>query len=79
MLTHGKVYSVRNNANTVLRFKDYRDSPWSDTPYELSREFWNILAARLAFVIVFQVTEKGSTRLVPKKMSITCFSSAADF
>ncbi|KAF4082908.1 hypothetical protein AMELA_G00133960 [Ameiurus melas] len=38
----------------VCRFKDYRDSPWSDTPYELSREFWNILAARLAFVIVFQ-------------------------
>ncbi|XP_046713046.1 anoctamin-1a isoform X4 [Silurus meridionalis] len=38
----------------VCRYKDYRDSPWSDTPYELSREFWNILAARLAFVIIFQ-------------------------
>uniref|UniRef100_A0A8B9LLG4 Anoctamin n=1 Tax=Astyanax mexicanus TaxID=7994 RepID=A0A8B9LLG4_ASTMX len=38
----------------ICRFKDYRDPPWSDTPYELSREFWNILAARLAFVIVFQ-------------------------
>uniref|UniRef100_A0AAR2IPK7 Anoctamin n=1 Tax=Pygocentrus nattereri TaxID=42514 RepID=A0AAR2IPK7_PYGNA len=38
----------------ICRYKDYRDPPWSDTPYELSREFWNILAARLAFVIVFQ-------------------------
>lgn len=41
--------------NAFSRYKDYRDPPWADTPYELSREFWNILAARLAFVIVFQV------------------------
>ncbi|XP_059393475.1 anoctamin-1a isoform X2 [Carassius carassius] len=38
----------------VCRYKDYRDPPWSDTPYEFSREFWAILAARLAFVIIFQ-------------------------
>ncbi|XP_062868559.1 anoctamin-1a [Trichomycterus rosablanca] len=38
----------------ICRYKDYRDSPWSDAPYELSKEFWNVLAARLAFVIVFQ-------------------------
>ncbi|XP_067312257.1 anoctamin-1a isoform X2 [Pseudorasbora parva] len=38
----------------VCRYKDYRDPPWSDTPYEFSREFWAILAARFAFVIVFQ-------------------------
>uniref|UniRef100_A0AAY5EG28 Anoctamin n=3 Tax=Electrophorus electricus TaxID=8005 RepID=A0AAY5EG28_ELEEL len=38
----------------ICRYKDYRDPPWSDTPYELSREFWNILAGRLAFVIIFQ-------------------------
>uniref|UniRef100_A0A8C2G1N4 Anoctamin n=1 Tax=Cyprinus carpio TaxID=7962 RepID=A0A8C2G1N4_CYPCA len=38
----------------VCRYKDYRDPPWSDTPYEFSRQFWAILAARLAFVIVFQ-------------------------
>ncbi|XP_037550248.1 anoctamin-1 [Nematolebias whitei] len=36
------------------RYKDYRDPPWSSTPYELSKEFWAILAVRLAFVIVFQ-------------------------
>ncbi|XP_058637346.1 anoctamin-1a isoform X4 [Onychostoma macrolepis] len=38
----------------VCRYKDYRDPPWSATPYEFSKEFWAILAARLAFVIVFQ-------------------------
>ncbi|CAJ1048602.1 anoctamin-1a isoform X2 [Xyrichtys novacula] len=38
----------------VCRYKDYREPPWSSTPYELSKEFWAILAARLAFVIVFQ-------------------------
>uniref|UniRef100_A0A3P8Z2P3 Anoctamin n=1 Tax=Esox lucius TaxID=8010 RepID=A0A3P8Z2P3_ESOLU len=36
------------------RYKDYREPPWSNTPYDLSKEFWAILACRLAFVIVFQ-------------------------
>uniref|UniRef100_A0A3Q1I1E5 Anoctamin n=1 Tax=Anabas testudineus TaxID=64144 RepID=A0A3Q1I1E5_ANATE len=38
----------------ICRYKDYREPPWSSTPYELSKEFWAILAVRLAFVIVFQ-------------------------
>lgn len=38
------------------RYKDYREPPWSPTPYEISKEFWAVLAARLAFVIVFQVS-----------------------
>uniref|UniRef100_A0A3Q0QZY0 Anoctamin n=1 Tax=Amphilophus citrinellus TaxID=61819 RepID=A0A3Q0QZY0_AMPCI len=38
----------------ICRYKDYRDPPWSSTKYELSKEFWAILAARLGFVIVFQ-------------------------
>ncbi|XP_069034031.1 anoctamin-1a isoform X2 [Embiotoca jacksoni] len=38
----------------MCRYKDYREPPGSGTPYELSKEFWAILAARLAFVIVFQ-------------------------
>uniref|UniRef100_A0A8P4G8D3 Anoctamin n=1 Tax=Dicentrarchus labrax TaxID=13489 RepID=A0A8P4G8D3_DICLA len=38
----------------MCRYKDYREPPWSSTPYELSKEFWAVLAARLAFVIVFQ-------------------------
>uniref|UniRef100_UPI003AB05E63 anoctamin-1-like n=1 Tax=Centroberyx gerrardi TaxID=166262 RepID=UPI003AB05E63 len=38
----------------ICRYKDYRDPPWSATPYEISKEFWAVLAVRLAFVIVFQ-------------------------
>uniref|UniRef100_A0A3P8UL78 Anoctamin n=1 Tax=Cynoglossus semilaevis TaxID=244447 RepID=A0A3P8UL78_CYNSE len=38
----------------ICRYKDYRDPPWSPTPYEISKEFWTVLAVRLAFVIVFQ-------------------------
>lgn len=39
----------------VCRYKDYREPPWSSMPYQVSKEFWAVLAARLAFVIVFQV------------------------
>ncbi|KAJ8416181.1 hypothetical protein AAFF_G00382030 [Aldrovandia affinis] len=38
----------------MCRYKDYREPPLSQTPYEISKEFWAVLAARLAFVIVFQ-------------------------
>uniref|UniRef100_A0A3Q3B3G7 Anoctamin n=1 Tax=Kryptolebias marmoratus TaxID=37003 RepID=A0A3Q3B3G7_KRYMA len=38
----------------VCRYKDYREPPWSSTPYDISKEFWAVLAVRLAFVIVFQ-------------------------
>ncbi|XP_034723614.1 anoctamin-1a isoform X3 [Etheostoma cragini] len=38
----------------ICRYKDYREPPWATTPYELSKEFWVVLAARLAFVVGFQ-------------------------
>ncbi|KAJ8349382.1 hypothetical protein SKAU_G00245120 [Synaphobranchus kaupii] len=38
----------------LCRYKDYREPSWSQTPYEISKEYWAVLAARLAFVIVFQ-------------------------
>ncbi|XP_057696012.1 anoctamin-1a isoform X1 [Corythoichthys intestinalis] len=38
----------------ICRYKDYREPPSSSTPYDFSKEFWAILAARLAFVVVFQ-------------------------
>ncbi|XP_061577581.1 anoctamin-1-like isoform X2 [Cololabis saira] len=38
----------------ICRYKDYREPPWSSTPYEISKEFWAVLAVRLAFVIIFQ-------------------------
>ncbi|XP_071062223.1 anoctamin-1a isoform X4 [Pseudochaenichthys georgianus] len=38
----------------ICRYKDYREPPSSSSQYELSKEFWAVLAARLAFVVVFQ-------------------------
>ncbi|NXY81888.1 ANO2 protein, partial [Alcedo cyanopectus] len=36
------------------RFKDYREPPWSQHQYEFSKQYWAVLSARLAFVILFQ-------------------------
>ncbi|XP_074131364.1 anoctamin-3 isoform X3 [Sminthopsis crassicaudata] len=36
------------------RYRDYRAPPWSNNPYELTLQFWHVLAARLAFIIVFE-------------------------
>ncbi|XP_077143079.1 anoctamin-1 isoform X1 [Ranitomeya variabilis] len=38
----------------ICRYKDYREAPWSENKYDITKEFWAVLAARLAFVIVFQ-------------------------
>ncbi|XP_039326936.1 anoctamin-1 isoform X10 [Saimiri boliviensis] len=38
----------------ICRYKDYREPPWSENKYDISKDFWAVLAARLAFVIVFQ-------------------------
>ncbi|XP_031671409.1 anoctamin-1 isoform X1 [Oncorhynchus kisutch] len=39
---------------TVCRYKDYREPPWSAEAYQFSKTYWAVLAARLAFVILFQ-------------------------
>ncbi|XP_074481457.1 anoctamin-2b isoform X1 [Sebastes fasciatus] len=39
---------------TVCRYKDYREPPWSADAYTFSKQYWCVLAARLAFVILFQ-------------------------
>uniref|UniRef100_H3CN56 Anoctamin n=1 Tax=Tetraodon nigroviridis TaxID=99883 RepID=H3CN56_TETNG len=39
---------------TVCRYKDYREPPWSPEAYAFSKHYWCVLAARLAFVILFQ-------------------------
>lgn len=40
----------------VYRYRDYRDPPHSLAPYGYTLQFWHVLAARLAFIIVFEVT-----------------------
>ncbi|KPP75624.1 anoctamin-4-like [Scleropages formosus] len=37
------------------RYRDYREPPDSDEPYSYTLQFWHVLAARLAFIIVFEV------------------------
>ncbi|XP_074553866.1 anoctamin-2b [Halichoeres trimaculatus] len=39
---------------TFCRYKDYREPPWSQDAYTFSKQYWCVLAARLAFVILFQ-------------------------
>ncbi|CAG5129014.1 unnamed protein product, partial [Candidula unifasciata] len=38
----------------ICRYKDFRNPPWVDSEYRRSIEFWHILAARLAFVVLFE-------------------------
>ncbi|KAF7248460.1 Anoctamin-4, partial [Varanus komodoensis] len=37
-----------------IRYRDYRDPPHSPVPYGYTLQFWHVLAARLAFIIVFE-------------------------
>lgn len=39
----------------ICRYTDYRNSPTSENKYEHSSMYWHVLAARLAFVVVFEV------------------------
>ncbi|XP_062246803.1 anoctamin-1 [Platichthys flesus] len=39
---------------TMCRYKDYRDPPWASDAYTFSKQYWSVLAAKLAFVIFFQ-------------------------
>ena len=39
------------NSSFSSRYSSYRDSTY---PYNYSKEYWNLVAARLAFVVVFQ-------------------------
>lgn len=40
---------------TMCRYPDYREPPWSNNPYERTNFYWYVLAARLAFVVLFEV------------------------
>ena len=39
----------------VYRYRDFRKPPWDEDKYSYSEMYWHILAARLAFVVVFEV------------------------
>ncbi|XP_054900189.1 anoctamin-3 isoform X2 [Poeciliopsis prolifica] len=43
-----------SNESMYCRYRDYRAPPWNTAPYEFTLQFWHVLAARLAFIIVFE-------------------------
>ncbi|XP_019712529.1 anoctamin-3 isoform X3 [Hippocampus comes] len=46
---------LKNSSESeYCRYRDYRAPPWSKVPYEFTLQFWHVLAARLAFIIVFE-------------------------
>uniref|UniRef100_A0A452H9G6 Anoctamin n=1 Tax=Gopherus agassizii TaxID=38772 RepID=A0A452H9G6_9SAUR len=40
--------------SSLSLYRDYRDPPHSPVPYGYTLQFWHVLAARLAFIIVFE-------------------------
>uniref|UniRef100_A0A672HND3 Anoctamin n=1 Tax=Salarias fasciatus TaxID=181472 RepID=A0A672HND3_SALFA len=45
---------MNSSLSRYCRYRDYRAPPWSPVPYEFTLQFWHVLAARLAFIIVFE-------------------------
>jgi anoctamin-1 len=43
----------------ICRYSDYREPPDVANMYEKTAMYWHILAARLAFVVVFEVSLTG--------------------
>lgn len=41
---------------TECRYRGYRTPPTDPNPYTLTSDYWNVLAAKLAFVVVFEVS-----------------------
>nr|CAD7572439.1 unnamed protein product [Timema californicum] len=39
---------------TMCRYSEYRNPPWDERKYKRPPIYWHIMAARLAFVVVFQ-------------------------
>ncbi|KAF7670332.1 hypothetical protein LDENG_00018710, partial [Lucifuga dentata] len=46
--------STHFTGQSTCRYKDYRDPPWAPDAYTFSKQYWSVLAAKLAFVIFFQ-------------------------
>lgn len=50
-----KLPRLDNGTVHTCRYPDYREPPWSSNPYERTTFYWYVLAARLAFVVIFEV------------------------
>lgn len=41
---------------TACRYSEFRNPPWHEHPYKRPMFYWKILIARLAFIVIFQVS-----------------------
>ncbi|KAJ9601623.1 hypothetical protein L9F63_000231, partial [Diploptera punctata] len=46
--------NYNNSDYSLCRYQEYRNPPWDQHPYKRPPIYWHVLAARLAFVVVFQ-------------------------
>ena len=46
-----------NDQPAFCRYFDYRNHPDNEDAYKLTDVYWHILAAKLAFVVIFQVID----------------------
>lgn len=44
----------------TCQYRGYRNGPKHDHKYDLSPQYWHVFAARLAFVVVFEVMSRAS-------------------
>ncbi|XP_052128356.1 anoctamin-1 [Frankliniella occidentalis] len=53
-LEKGAAPQKSNFTVTLCRYPEYREPPWSENKYEKTSMFWHVLAARLAFIVIFE-------------------------
>ena len=71
------IREFRSEDPETCRYFDYREYRDSDNPYKRKDVYWHVLAARLAFVVVFQVhfcfiiyhEQKSSTIVIRKEFN----------
>lgn len=44
----------------TCQYRGYRNPPTHEKKYDLSPQYWHVFAARLAFVVVFEVMSRAS-------------------
>lgn len=54
----------------LCRYRDYRYPPGHEKEYYHNMQFWHILAAKLAFIIIMEVTSAPSTLTIWKQLDI---------
>jgi hypothetical protein len=58
------------------QYRGYRNPPAHEKKYDLSPQYWHVFAARLAFVVVFEVMSRCVPRQSPKML---CTYSLCEF